>query len=243
MDQKLSQNQSQRLILAPQLRQFLKLLELPIFELEQKVQEELEQNPVLEEAKPVSEDESSVESEAPEEAREEEPVRDILREMETLDRARNLEPFSSDLSNGGQEDLQKRRDYQESILTKPPTLEDYLSWQLGLLELSTNEKKIALEIVGNINDDGQVATSLEEIAQESKATVAEVEEILAKIQSLDPPGVGGRDLKEILLIQLKKLEGDTSLAQMIVSNHLSMLERKQFDQLAPLLHCIPFLAG
>jgi RNA polymerase sigma-54 factor len=232
MDQRLSQNQSQKMILAPQLRQFLKLLELPIFELEQKVQEELEQNPVLEETKSTSEDETSLEPETPETPKEEEPVRDILREMESLDRARNYESMSSDLSHDGQEDLQKKRDYQESILTKPPTLEDYLNWQVGLLELSPNEKEIAAEIIGNINDDGQLAASLEEIAKEARSTVQEAEQVLAKIQSLDPPGVGGRDLKETLLIQLQKLEGDTSLAQMIVSEYLPLLERKQFDQLA-----------
>ena len=232
MEPKLSQNQSQRLILAPQLRQFLKLLELPIFELEQKVQEELEQNPVLEETKPASEEETASEPEAPETPREEEPVRDILREMEMLDRARNLEDFSSDFSGYNQDEAQKKRDYQESILTKPPTLGDYLDWQLGLLELSASERKIAQEIIGNVNDDGQLAASLEEIAQEAHATVQEVEHVLAKVQSLDPPGVGGRDLKEILLIQLRKLEGDTSLAQMVVQDHLPLLERKQFDALA-----------
>lgn len=232
MEPKLSQNQSQRLILAPQLRQFLKLLELPIFELEQKVQEELEQNPVLEETKPASEEETASEPEAPETAQQQEPVHDILREMETLDRTRSLGDFPSNSSAYDPEEVQKSRDYRESILTKPPTLGDYLNWQLGLLELSAPEKEIAQEIIGNINDGGQLVASLEEIAQETGRAVQEIEQVLSKIQSLDPPGVGGRDLKEILLIQLRKLEGDTSLAQMVVQDHLSLLERKQFEPLA-----------
>ena len=241
MEQKLSQTQTQRFILAPQLRQFLKLLELPIFELSQKIQEELEQNPVLEESKTDSEDDIPLEGNGntPEESEKANQVQDVLQNWEAFEKARRYNDFPEDLSESEPRETQKRRDYQESILTKPPTLAEYLHWQLGLVELSPQQRKIAQEIIGNIDDDGHLVSSAEELAKETGSPLQEVEEVLAKIQSLDPPGVGGRNLSEILLIQLKKREDETTIAQKIVSEYLSVLERKQFDQLARLLSVSP----
>jgi len=231
------------MVLAPQMRQFLKLLELPIFELEQKIQQEIEQNPTLEESESSTplENESgnSVSEEERDLAAEDTKIRDILEQMATYQNIRKLDDYNRDLSFVDHDEIQKRRDYQESIQTKALTLSDYLEWQLGLLELSSEEKKIADEIIGNINDDGQLVTSIEEIAQKTNSNLEKVNQVLKKIHSLDPPGVGGKDLREILLIQLKKQEGDTSLAQKIVGDHLSHLERKQFDQLAKLLQTTP----
>ena len=238
MEQKLTQTQTQRMILAPQLRQFLKLLELPIFELEQKIQEELEQNPVLEETSPEREEEP-VDSDLDRKAAEEDSVRDLIQEMETFDHSRSYDHFTRDFSENEPDEEQQRRNYQESVQTKLPTLSEYLTWQLGLLELSETEKTIAYEIIGNINDDGQFVATSDEIASATKTSPEEVERVLAKIQTLDPPGVGGRDLRETLLIQLNKQEDATALARAIVKDHLSLLERKQFDQLARLLNTTP----
>ena len=239
MESRLSQTQTHKLILAPQLRQFLKLLELPILELDQKIQQELEQNPVLEEIKSDHEEDAPPEHDSQEESSDQNGVRDILQEMEAIERVRKYEDFTQDLSENEPEEIQRKRNYQESILANPPTLTEYLNWQLGLLELSEDEKKIAHEIVGNINDDGQFGISIDELAQEMRISINEVEHVLIKIQSLDPPGVGGRDLREILLIQLKKQEGDTSLAQAIIKDYLPLFERRQFDQLARLLSVSP----
>lgn len=240
METRLSQTQTQRLILAPQLRQFLKLLELPVFELEQKIQAELEQNPALEEdMKPEREEEPRSESDFEGESNHSDQVHDILQEMETLDRSRVYDDFSQDLSQSEPDELQRKRDYQESVQTKPPTLAEYLTWQLSLLELTEAEREIAQQIIGNINDDGQLLASTDELARESNASVGDVESVLTKIQSLDPPGVGGRDLSEVLLIQLRKKDGDTSLAQMVIKEYLPLLERKQFDHLARLLRTSP----
>ncbi len=239
MEHKLSQTQSQRVILAPQLRQFLKLLELPVFELNQKIEQELEQNPVLEESKAEGLEDTPSETEPEDDSTEQDRVRDVLQEIEVFDKTRKYDDFSSNLSEADSEEIQKKRDYRESILNKPPTLTEYLEWQLGLLDLSPSERQIAEEIIGNINDDGQLVVSNEELAQESKASLQDAEHVLTKIQSLDPPGVGGRNLSEILLIQLKKQKEDTTLAQTIVRDHLSLLERKQFDQLGRILNASP----
>lgn len=238
MEPRLSQTQTQRMILAPQMRQFLKLLELPIFELEQKIQQEIEQNPTLEESElipeidPTSEDENLKTSEDTQ-------IRDILEEMATYQNARKLDDFSRDLSFVDHDEIQKRRDYQESIQTKSLTLYDYLEWQLGMIDLTAQEKETAEEIIGNINDDGQLVVSIEEIAEKTKTSLELANQVLSKVHQLDPPGVGGRNLRETLLIQLRKREGDTSLAQKIVSDYLSQLKRKQFDPLARLLQITP----
>lgn len=247
MESKLSQTQTQKLILAPQLRQFLKLLELPIFELEQKVQEELEQNPVLEEIKPETAEDplrseaQPLSNDASDETADldKAQVRDVFQEIANFENVRKYQDFSEDFSQEELSETQKKRDYQESILTKPPTLNDYLTWQLSLLDLSEKEKTIAQEIIGNINDDGQLISSCDEIAKAVGTTSSNVEEVLKKVQTLDPPGVGGRDLKEILLIQLKKQGNDTALTQKIVEGYLPLIERKHFDQIARLMKMPP----
>ena len=239
MEPRLSQTQTQKLILAPQLRQFLKLLELPIFELDQRIDQELEQNPVLEESSPDRDEEPSAELESENSSSESNQVQDILQQIEAFDKTRKYDDFSQHFSENDTDEIQKKRNYQESILTKPPTLTEYLEWQLGLLDLSETERKIAEEIIGDINDDGQLAVSADELALEAKTPTQKIEKILAQIQSLDPPGVGGRSLSEILLIQLKKQKGETSLAQTIIREHMPLLERKQLSQLTRLLNVSP----
>jgi len=238
MEPRLTQTQTQKMILAPQMRQFLKLLELPVFELQQKIQQEIEQNPTLEEPESVPETDTASEDER-DKTSENSQIQDILEEMATYQNIRKLEDFNRDLSFVDHDEIQKRRDYQESIQTKSLTLYDYLKRQLGFIELTVQEKVIAEEIIGNINDDGQLVASIEEIAEKTKTSLEQANQVLSKIQSLDPPGVGGRNLREILLIQLKKQESDTSLAQKIVGDYLPHLERKQFDQLARLLQITP----
>ena len=238
MEPRLTQTQTQKMILAPQMRQFLKLLELPVFELQQKIQQEIEQNPTLEEPESVPETDTASEDER-DKTSENSQIQDILEEMATYQNIRKLEDFNRDLSFVDHDEIQKRRDYQESIQTKSLTLYDYLKRQLGFIELTVQEKVIAEEIIGNINDDGQLVASIEEIAEKTKTSLEQANQVLSKIQSLDPPGVGGRNLREILLIQLKKQESDATLAQEIVGYYLLRLERKQFDQLARLLQITP----
>ncbi len=238
MEPKLSQTQSQKMILAPQMRQFLKLLELPVFELQQKIHQEMEQNPTLEEPEILAEPEPIIEEDQ-DRVVEDNQIRDILEEMNTFQNIRKVEGSGRDLSSADNGEVQRRRDYQESIQTKALTLYDYLEWQLGMIDLPDHQRAIAEEIIGNINDDGQLVATTEEIAEKIKATPDEVNQVLSKIQMLDPPGVGGRNLRETLLIQLKKQPGDTFLAQKVISDHLTQLERKQFDQLSRLLQISP----
>lgn len=237
MELKLNQTQSQKIILAPQLRQFLKLLELPVMELEQKVEEELAQNPVLEEVQPnPSEEPLEGETDGQIDRKNDERVQDILEALKTS-KEMLADEFASDLSQNDLEDVQLKRNYQETLLTKPPTLADYLEWQLAFLDLSEEEKKIAREIIGNIDEDGRLRATVEELAEATKASPAQVSAVLEAIQTLDPPGIGGRDLQETLLIQLKKTSGDAAaLAREILEKHFAVFERKQMDALARTLN-------
>lgn len=225
------------MILAPQLRQFLKLLELPLVELEQKIEEELTQNPVLEEvesstSEEAPESESSSESERQNDDRVQDMLDAIRGSKETL-----ADDFTPDLSQNDPEDIQQKKNYQESLLTKSPTLADYLQWQLAFLDLSDEEKEIAREIIGNIDDDGRLTATLEELAQATRATPERVLKVLEAIQTLDPPGIGARNLQESLLIQLKKKSGDTAaLAREIIGKYFSLFERKHLDGLARALN-------
>jgi len=238
MQPQLSQSHSQQLILSPQLRQFLKLLQLPIIDLQMSVEQELIQNPVLEEVKNDSADsETSEVSESPSAAELE--FDEKMDQMRVLDDDMRENLFrQTDLSEGSVPDLQKKKEYQESILSNATTLTDYIEWQLGLLGLDEEQGRVAEEIIGNINEDGYFVGSIDEIADATKSNKNLVEKVLEAIQSLDPAGVGGRNLQEVLVLQLKRRKSGP-LPIHIVELHFPLLERKQIDQIAKALSTSP----
>ena len=244
MEQRLVQSQSQQLILSPQLRQYLKLLQLPLLDLQMQVQEELAQNPTLEETA------SSDDKEAPEERvidlgpqstdSNDDPINRSLAQLDAIDESWGQNSYyqSTDLIDEATPDAIKKHNYRETILTAQPTLSNYLEWQLGLLSLKEKEREIVNEIIGNINDDGYFVSTVEEVAQTTKSSPEEVERVLQLVQTLDPPGAGGRNLSEVLLIQLNR-KGSGPLPKKIVQHHLSLLQKKQIDALAATLSASP----
>jgi len=239
MEPRMIQHQSQKLILSPQIRQYLKLLQMPVAELKQAVQAELSENPMLEEPVAPSPEETSP---APEEAasREGEATAE-LRLGESFERFRELDENFREGYQANQtslEDprsLQKWKNFQDSLITKPEALSDFLLWQIRFMDFTEKEKKIAIEIIGNINEEGYLKASLEEIQASSESSHGEVAEVLKEIQYLDPPGIGARDLREALSIQLKKKGPEAALALKIVSEHLALLEKRDWRQLAKIL--------
>ncbi len=240
LEHRLTQTQTQRLILSPQIRQYLKLLTLPLLELRTEIRSQLEENPVLEERE--TETEEAPDPDAAETAEEGDP--DRLKEA--IDRLANMDAeapegnFSSQTSPDDIENQQRKRDYRESIISKRETLSEYLLWQLGVLELSDTQHRIAEQLVYNVNPDGYL--DLEDVATTSEqlgVPPASVEEVLQQLQTLDPPGVCARTLQESLLNQLRQLPETTSLAQRIVTECLSELERRHGDDIAKKLHALP----
>ena len=125
------------------------------------------------------------------------------------------------------------QDYKESLITKPATLQDHLLSQLQLLADSDNVREIGELVIGNINDDGYLGCPIEDIKPESDSiTRSEVEKALSLIQTFDPIGVGARDLRECLLLQLRSKGSDNSPAYQIVDKHLPDLKNKRYDYIA-----------
>ena len=123
----------------------------------------------------------------------------------------------------------------ENTLTRPPNLTDHLTWQLSMSDASPRIKEIGAFIIGNIDEDGYLRASGEEVQAAGKYEAAEVEQAVQAIQILDPIGVGARDLRECLLLQLDFLEIDNPLVETIIRDHWDMFMQRHFAQLAKTL--------
>jgi len=235
MDQSFRQNQSQKMALSPQIRQYLKLLQIPRAELDQAVQIELSENPLLEEISKTIPDEPLPGSEppvTPVSSTEEVRVGESFDSFERMDDSFRGQWTDEDLSNASPEDARKSKDYQENLITTPETLADFLSWQAGVLKFSPEEQKASEEIIGNINEDGYLSATAEEMSEAAKVPLATLEKVLGIIHKFDPPGVGARNLQEALMLQLDRKGAEASLAYAIVSEHLPLLEKRDFKQLS-----------
>ena len=245
MEPRLIQIQTQRLILSPQIRQYLHLLQLPLLQLQAAIEQELTENPVLEEVTKEGTDETALSSSLEDGFDDRYDAKELrfdetIRSLDKLDENLRDSLYSQDdLSIPESKSLSEQRNYQESLIVRRESLSNYLLWQLGFLDLTETERKIANEIIGNLTDDGYLESPLEEIAKICETTLPEVEKTLQKIQSLDPPGIAARTLQETLLLQLDRKGGDTQLAKKIVQDHLPLLEKKQWDQIARQVQASP----
>lgn len=230
------QNQSlrQEMKLAPRMMQALRFLQAPWPELRELVRAELEQNPVLEEK--AGEGEAALPAVEPltantfDEADQENDFEpdDYGREIDALEKM--LEPRPLEEAPGlpapSPEAEEKRQFFLDSI-TAPPTLYAHLAEQLNESGLDAPQKKAGEYIIGNLDDNGWLAADVPEVAREAGVPEQAVEQALGTIQDFDPPGVGARNLKECLLIQLRRSgHGAESPAARLVSGHLPELGAK-----------------
>jgi RNA polymerase sigma-54 factor len=123
----------------------------------------------------------------------------------------------------------------EDFLANPPKLTDHLEQQLAILVLPPKVRQAAVDIVGNLDDNGYLMSPLEEIAAEGEHALADLEKALEAVQGLDPAGVGCRDLRECLLLQLRSRNGEGGVAWQICRDHLKLLETRQLKEIARLL--------
>ncbi len=238
---------SQQLIMTPQLRQAIKILQVSRAELETLVDQELIQNPVLEEQasdeKPESEVPTVDGDAGAEEWRTEEPSGgDDVPQASTIDQIDwkdFAENYSNDMhgSGGGSApgDDDDRRPALENTMERGTRLSDHLVWQLRLSDLSVEEKELGALIIGSLDADGYLTLSTEEIAflADVWPHTEVVDRVLRRLQDFDPPGVAARDLPECLIIQLRQLGfADDALPIRIVRDHLLLLENRRFDRLA-----------
>ena len=225
---------SQQLVMTPQ------LLQLSRMELVDLVHQELEENPVLEEGAEVAEEKETRE-EAPEFEQGEAPAEQIQEVkgesegMAEIDWQTYLEGYSLGGSTADFYEEDEDRPSYENVLTQKSTLFDHLMWQLNLSRLDSQQRVVAAEIIGNLNEDGYLKASVEEIAQATGAPLEETEKILKIVQDFDPVGVAARDLQECLLKQVEHLGMEGSLVEAILQNHLSELETRKYQVMAKTL--------
>lgn len=223
----LALRQVQRLIMTPKLRQALALLQMPLLELEQLLRQELSTNPVLEE---LTEDEaeSGLQVESLESPDAETP--DRLKEEE-VDWA---EYFREAFEAGYNEPVARREEWIERVVATDATFESELLSQLRLLSLKDEASDIAEYLIGSLDDDGYLrSVTLEDVAKEFGVDAEKVQQVLTHLHAeLEPAGIGARDLRECLLIQLSRRDGQETLAWRIVCGHLEDLERKRYPRIA-----------
>ena len=250
---------TQQLVMTPQLQQAIKLLQLSRMELQNAVQQELNENPVLEE---VADDESEpgpegqqAESEgeaaAPEAAETEastaqdELVTDVAAEAgsepePTAEEMVSDVDWESYIESRPQTSLAQGSDDRpplEDSLTPSTSLAAHLQWQLGLSNLDEIERELGLLIIGNLDDSGYLVESLDEIAGFAGVELELAEQVCERIQEFDPVGVAARDLAECLRIQIRRAGITDLLVIHLIDEHLDLLQRRDFRAIARLENC------
>ena len=229
----------QQLVITPQLQQAIRLLQLTRLELVDLISQEMKDNPLLEEAeegREYAEAEESVsekgEREAPTETEQTQEVKGQGEGADEFDWENYIENYNlSTYYRQSSSDGEERPSF-ENFLTKRTTLVDHLSWQLQLSRFTEEEHKVGTYIIGNLDEDGYLKISLEDIGSETQVPLEMVEGVLRRIQQFDPVGVAARDLKECLLIQLEQMAVRDPVAEKIVSEHLALLKNRNHPAIA-----------
>jgi len=227
----LSQSQQLQMVLAPQLRQSLEMLQLPILELRALIQKELEQNPTVEESatktEPIEPRQDTGETAKKDEL-------DFDKEFEALAKLdsewRDYFYQNLQMTSYSRESEEKRQFLFES-LPQRQSLQENLMEQLNFTDLPEPDKQIGKLIIGNINDDGYLTSSMEELSSSAGFDIEHMKDILSVVQDFHPTGVASRDLSECLLLQLERLGSSNPLAAELIRNHLPELGAKKYKEL------------
>jgi len=222
---------SQQLVMTPQLQQAIKLLQLSRLELQQAVREELEVNPALEEdAEESTEVQETMEASPPEALPDGSEPSEASAAKELIDRVDWDYYFGDNATASGTRGERDReeedgRPYYENLLTRKPSLAEYLEMQINLSPVDDAVAGIAPYLIGNIDENGYLKVSAEETASALGKPLEDVERAIAKIQTLDPAGVGARDLRECLMIQAREKGEEFSLPLKILTEHFDLFTR------------------
>ncbi|BBO79530.1 RNA polymerase sigma-54 factor [Desulfosarcina ovata subsp. sediminis] len=227
---------TQQLIMTPQLQMAIKLLQLSRLELVDTIRQELEENPTLEEVQETADRTKEGEpEEAPaavvEDAREvtiEEKIND------EIDWSNYIDEYNAPGKVNFESENRETPQY-EAFVSSKESLSDHLLWQLLMLSPTDIEKQVGSLIIGNLNRDGYLQLSVEELSQQSGISIEMVEDVLETMQSFDPVGICARDLRECLLLQARLLNLEDSLVTDIISDHLKNLENKNFKAICKAL--------
>lgn len=232
---------AQKLVMTPQLRQAIRLLQLGRLELADALRAEMEQNPMLEEAVPTLEEganpealsntEEMPESETEITSRVEGESPEAIGEVNWDDYDNTFDSDFSFAREAPADDAPDRFDF----ISVAPGLDAWLLWQLAHLQLDERDRAITGYIVGNLDRHGYLTVTIPEICKECACSEDEAEGGLRLVQSLDPAGIAARDLRECLLLQLDREERENRLAVRMVADHMDLLEAHDWPQLARIL--------
>jgi RNA polymerase sigma-54 factor len=252
----LSQKMALSQVLAPQLQQSLALLQAPTLELKALVEQELQQNPVLEEVSTLEMDHeektirgetdlvdrtdpaeppADVSGEPPPEKSNSEPVDDFQAEFDKL--AQLDQDWRDSFSQGSgpvrqSQEEEERRQYMFDSLVAVTSLQENLLEQVRLSELDDEERQIAEMIIGNIDERGYLRASVDELSFSTNIPREKIDKVLKVIQSFHPPGVGARDLGECLRLQLERADKTDTLEYKIVRDHMDALGKRKLPEMA-----------
>ena len=231
---------TQQLVMTPQLQQAIKLLQLSRIELLDLIRQEMKENPILEEVQEASGEKTDKETQITEEistSGEEKASFSNGSKDADFDWRDYLyhdakTPWESSFSD-------REENYDESISfferspDKRGSIQDHLFEQLVFSPLTLEEKKLAQLIIGNLDNNGYLNATLEELVLLSSTTINTIETILKEVQKFDPPGVAARNLKECLLLQLSNIkEKDKVFIEKILDRHMNNLGAKKYDAIA-----------
>jgi RNA polymerase sigma-54 factor len=241
LEQKLHLRLSQKLIMTPSLQQAIKLLQLSKLELQEVLNQELLENPLLDESteEVKSEETQAEETKTENEAQDVKPVEPEKEKEKDSFEEIDYDAYFQDYIEYGYNPRGMGEEHEEfpieNTLTRPPNLADHLTWQLSMSDASPRTKEIAQFIIGNIDEDGYLRASNDEIMASGSFAAEEVELAVEAVQSLDPIGVGARDLRECLLLQLVFLELDEPLVETVIRDHWDEFMQRKFVPLAKTL--------
>ncbi|MBW2325811.1 MAG: RNA polymerase factor sigma-54 [Deltaproteobacteria bacterium] len=225
---------TQQLIMTPQLQMAIKLLQLSRLELLNTIRQELEENPTLEEEVQETDVEEPLVESPEKESTEPSEIKEITVEekiRDDIDWSNYIDEYNS---SGKTHFEAERRDTPnfESFVARKESLREHLLWQLLMTSPEHTEKNIGNCIVGNLNKNGYLDATIEDLAMMSGADPEKIEQVLSLFQTFDPIGVCARDLSECLLIQARYFDLDNTIITEIIQNHLNHLENKNYKAIA-----------
>ncbi len=247
LEQKINLKLSQRLVMTPSLQQAIKLLQMSKLELEEVLNQEMVENPVLEE----EQEEAAAETpEAPEPAKEEaapeavpppaageappeaEAAPEAERDsFEEIDFDTYFEDYLDTAYNPRQYEDSEQTPLENTV-SSTPGLQEYLTWQLSLSDATPEVREIATYLIGNIDEDGYLRVAREEIRAAGYEDSENVEKALELVRSFDPPGICAFDLPDCLMLQIRALKIENPLIEKIVTEHWPEFLNRQFQSLA-----------
>ena len=236
---KLNLKVAQKQILTPGLVQMVSVLALNRLELREMINQEMIENPVLEEQseEPTATDNYSDENFIRNET-EKVPEKPESNPFDEFDVGTFFNQYLDTGGDGGQSQEREvsERPSFEKFLSSPAGLTEHLTWQLSVTICSDSVRELVESIIGNLDENGYLTASTEELTQSGKFSQDDLDDALAVVQDFDPIGVGARDLRECLLLQLKAFDPQNALAQQIVSEHLKQVQANQLKEVARALN-------